>query len=213
MSVPDDFHRAYYDAAANGGTWKDTRWLGVPVLKCPLDLWVYQELLHKVQPDLVIETGTHKGGSALFLASILALIGKGRVLTIDDSWRTDYPQHPRLDYFHGDSVGFQALEEVRRRVSGTEKRVLVILDSDHHEPHVRSELLAYAPFVSVGSYLIVEDTNVNGHPVCPEHGPGPSEAVAAFLSSPEGARFDPDFDRCKKFLFSFNPGGYLRRRS
>lgn len=209
-SVVDQFHRAYYDAAKHDGTWKDTRWLGVPVLKCPLDLWLYQEILHEVQPDLVVETGTHKGGSALFLAGICALIGKGRVLTIDDSWRVDYPQHPRVAYHHGDSISLLTVETVRKAAVG--KKVLVILDSDHHLPHVREELALYAPLVSPGSYLIVEDTNVNGNPVCPEHGPGPAEAVREFLASPAGSSFDPD-PRAGKFLLSFNPGGYLRKRA
>ena len=87
---------------------------------------------------------------------------------------------------------------------------MVILDATHVEAHVAAELRAYAPLVSVGHYLIVEDTNVNGHPVHPEHGPGPTEAVQAFLQEPAAQEFEVDRS-CERFYLTMNPGGYLRR--
>jgi cephalosporin hydroxylase len=88
--------------------------------------------------------------------------------------------------------------------------VFVVLDSDHRREHVLAELQAYADVVTPGSYLVVEDTSVNGHPVAPEFGPGPMEAVERFLETDE--RFVVDRSR-EKFLLTFNPGGFLRRRA
>jgi cephalosporin hydroxylase len=199
------FHELYYNSRET--TWKDTRWRGVRAQKCPLDLWVYQEILHEVQPDLVVETGTAEGGSALFLASMLDLLGRGAVVTIDVVHRPDYPRHPRITYVHGSSTDPVIVADTARRVDPG-ARVLVILDSDHSKDHVLNEMRAYAPLVSTGSYLIVEDTNINGHPVLPEFGPGPWEAVEEFLETSD--QFEVDRSR-EKLLLTFNPMGYLKR--
>src|SRR5438045_3390452 len=79
----DGFHKLYYDSAVFGKTWANTNWLGAQVGKCPLDLWMYQEIIYRLKPDLIIETGTYYGGSAYFFASLCDLIGKGRVISID----------------------------------------------------------------------------------------------------------------------------------
>src|SRR5215210_8117062 len=127
-SLVDQFLRLYDDHREQ--TWGNTFWLGHRVLKCPLDLWCYQEILYDVRPALIIETGTYQGGSALFLASICDLLGKGEVLTIDVDRRDDRPQHPRISYLTGSSTSNAILRRVRRKVKGT-SRVLVILDSGH----------------------------------------------------------------------------------
>jgi len=202
----DQFHALYYDR--NELTWGNTFWLGHHVLKCPLDLWTYQEILHEVQPELIIETGTYQGGSALFLASICDLLGRGQVLTIDVDRRDDRPRHARITYLTGSSTSNAILRRVRQRAKGTSP-VLVILDSSHAKEHVLAELLAYAPLVTPGSYIIVEDTNLNGHPVESDHGPGPAEAVAEFLEDNDA--FVRDESR-EKFMLTFNPGGYLKKR-
>jgi cephalosporin hydroxylase len=205
-SVVDQFHGLYYGRREQ--TWGNTFWLGHRALKCPLDLWCYQEMLHDVRPELIIETGTYHGGSALFLASICDLMGQGNVLTIDVDRREDRPRHPRITYLTGSSTSDAILRQVRRRAKGT-SRVLVILDSGHAKDHVLAELLTYAPLVTPGSYLVVEDTNLNGHPVESDHGPGPAEAVAEFLEGNDA--FARDESR-EKFLLTFNPGGYLKKR-
>src|SRR5262249_52950345 len=147
----------------------------------PLDLWVYQEILWEVKPSLIVETGTYRGGSAFYFASLLDLIGDGQVVTIDVNPPTGRPTHPRVEYIQGSSVAPDVIEKVEKRVPRASGPVLVILDSDHHEPHVSKELELYHDFVTPESYLIVEDTNINGHPVNPFFGPGPMEAVQSFL--------------------------------
>lgn len=199
------FHELYYRRWLAGGDTINLSWFGYQALKTPLDLWMYQELLVRTRPDVVVETGTYQGGSALFLAMVLEQIGHGHVVTIDIERREDRPQHPRITYLLGSSTDATILAEVKRRTDG---RALVILDSDHHRDHVYEELLGYSPLVQPGGYIIVEDTNVNGHPALPEFGPGPMEAVDRFLS--ETNDFVAD-DRCERFLLTLHPRGYLRR--
>jgi cephalosporin hydroxylase len=205
-SPVDQFHALYYSRREQ--TWGNTFWLGYRVLKCPLDLWSYQEILYSLRPELIVETGTYQGGSALFLASICDLLGGGEVLTIDVDRRDDRPRHPRITYLTGSSTSNRILRQVRQRAKDT-SRVLVILDSGHAKKHVLAELHAYAPLVTPGSYVIVEDTNLNGHPVESDHGPGPAEAVAEFLEGNDAFVRDESRER---FMLTFNPGGYLEKR-
>jgi cephalosporin hydroxylase len=198
-----DFHRMYYGSEV----WQDTTWFGAQARKCPLDMWIYQEIIHQTRPDLIVECGTDKGGSAAFLASMLDLAGKGRVLSIDICDDPDRPVHSRVRYLKGSSVDRAILAEVDRAAQQSTS-TLVILDSDHHYPHVIQELQSYHRFVTPNNYLIVEDGNVNGNPVLPNHGPGPTEAVREFLQ--QSKRFVVDL-RWEKFFMTFNPGGYLRR--
>ena len=202
----DAFHVAYYDAwLARQGS-MDLAWFGYRTMKSPMDMWMYQEILTETKPDLVIECGTGFGGCSLYLASLFDLLGRGEVVTIDTEARPRQPNHPRISRLIGSSVDPAILATVRRRATG--RRTMVILDSDHSAVHVGAELDAYRGLVSPGCYLIVEDTNVNGHPVVPDHGPGPMEAVEAFL--PNAPEFVVDRDR-ERFMLSMNPGGYLRR--
>lgn len=200
----DQFHRMY--CARAGQTLGQTHWMGVQTIKCPLDLWVYQEIIAAQRPDVIIETGTYAGGSALFLAQMCELVGNGRILTIDIEADENWPQHPRIHYIQGDSTGPATVRQVRDAIAGGES-VLVTLDSDHRKSHVLRELELYSPFVTSGSYLIVEDTHFNGHPIRPEHGPGPMEAVTEFLQ--HTSRFVVDRSKEKYFL-TFNRKGFLQ---
>jgi cephalosporin hydroxylase len=205
--IVDDFTTLYYQQPAY---WAGTHWFGVQCVKSPLDLWVYQEIVHETRPDLIIETGTWLGGSAVYFASLLDLVGSGRVLSIDLEPRSDaYPAHDRVAYWGGrSSVDPALLEDLRREADGN-ARVMVVLDSDHRKEHVLAELDAYAPLVTPGCYLVCEDTSINGHPIFAEHGPGPAEALAEWLPHHRDA-WEVD-SRREKFLMTFNPGGYLRR--
>ncbi|HSS20300.1 MAG TPA: CmcI family methyltransferase [Pyrinomonadaceae bacterium] len=206
--VVNEFHKLYYYAKER--TWKNnTFWMNVAVAKCPLDLWVYQEIINETKPDLIIETGTAYGGSALFLASICELANHGRIITVDVEAQAGRPEHPRIEYVSGSSTSEAVIAELQR-LTGKDDRVMVILDSDHRAEHVRQELELYAPVVAVGCYLIVEDTNINGHPVSSLFGDGPMEAVEQFTAG--NSNFVIDGER-EKFFMTFNPKGYLRRVS
>ncbi|MDQ6782875.1 MAG: cephalosporin hydroxylase family protein [Actinomycetota bacterium] len=181
--------------------------MGIPIWKCPFDLWVYQELLHELRPGLVIETGTAWGGSALYMASMLDLVGHGSVLSIDLRPRDPRPVHPRISYLKGSSTDPAICALATEAAAGAEG-VMVILDSDHSCDHVLRELQLYSPLVSVGGYVVVEDTNINGHPVVPDFGPGPMEAVDQFLSAED--HFGIDRGR-EKFYLTQNPRGFLKR--
>ena len=176
------------------------------MLKYPTDLWIYQELIVERRPDLIIETGTHHGGSALFMAMICDQLGAGEVVSVDIDGDPARPSHPRIEYITASSTDPGVVADLTARAAG--KRVMVILDSDHSEAHVAAEMRCYAPLVQVGDYLIVEDSNINGHPTFVDFGPGPMEAIDGFLG--ETDEFVVDEQR-ERLLMTLNPRGYLRR--
>jgi cephalosporin hydroxylase len=195
-----------HDVLYESDAWTRATWLGAQALKNPLDLWVYQEIMAETQPELIVETGTYRGGSALFLASMCDLLDVGEVVSIDvEPVRDDYPEHPRITYLGGrSSTDPDVVDEIRERVAG--RNVLVILDSDHSQAHVEAELEVYAPLVPIGCYLVVEDSNIGR--IRKDLMPGPLEAIETFLANSDS--FEIDRER-EKFLITFNPGGYLRR--
>jgi len=203
-AIVKQFHRLYYH---DQKTWRETFWLGTNIWKCPLDLWLYQEIVHEVRPSLIVETGTAFGGSASYLAHLCDIVGTGAVVSIDVEDKPNRPTHERLTYIHDSSTAPEVVERVAAmaRDGGP---VVVILDSDHSEKHVYDELTAYADLVTVGSYMIVEDTNVNGHPAFPEHGPGPMEALDRFIAERDDFVVD---DTKHKFHMTFNPRGVLKK--
>jgi cephalosporin hydroxylase len=205
--IINQFHRLYYQTPVPVRTWHKTYWLGAQVLKCPLDLWNYQEIIYEAKPDIIIESGTGNGGSALFFASICDLIGKGRVVTVDITDKKNRPKHGRIEYFMGSSTAPETIARLEKIIQEC-NHVMVVLDSDHSMQHVLKELQEYSRFVTLGSYLIVEDTCINGHPVAPQFGPGPMEAVQIFLRETDNFVVDK---RREKFLLTFNPNGYLKR--
>lgn len=196
-----EFHRLYYDSHV----WTDTRWMGIRVEKCPLDLWIFQEIIAEKQPDVIVECGTRYGGSALYMAGICELIGKGRVISIDIADQRGGLGHPRIEFLIGSSVEPAMVEAVKSRLRADE-RVMVVLDSDHHREHVLREMELYGPLTTPGQYMIVEDTNINGNPVAHYYGPGPKEALDEFL--PRHPEFTADRSR-EKFFVTWQPGGFL----
>jgi cephalosporin hydroxylase len=156
---------------------------------------------------VIVETGTNRGGTSLFLATMCDLIGHGRVISIDITEASpELPVHERVQFVGGVSSTDPALDLEALGVRG---RVMVILDSGHRRDHVRAELERYAPLVAPGCYLVVEDTCLNGHPVLPDYGPGPMEALELFVTAhPE---FEIDRER-ERNLLTFHPRGFLRRR-
>ncbi len=199
------FNKLYYDARDK--TWADTRFLGTPIAQSVSDLWVYQEIIYERHPDVIVECGTYAGGCALYLASLCELIHKGTVISIDITEVQGRPHHERLIYLTGSSTSDNILDNVKESTAKAD-RVMVLLDSDHKKDHVLEELRNYGQFVTPADYMIVEDTNINSHPVLPEFGPGPMEAVEDFLA--ENDSFAIDVTR-EKFYLTFNPRGYLKK--
>src|SRR6266705_423257 len=126
-----------------------------------------------------MESGTYMGGSALFMAHLLDILGKGEVITIDTQDDLARPTHPRVRYVKGSSVDKQLIEMLLSE--RPDETRLIVLGSDHSKQHVLNELNLLARHVSLGSYIIVEDTNLNGHPAYESFGDGPQEAVEEFL--------------------------------
>ncbi len=197
-------------------------WLGLPVIQMPPDILAVQEIIWSAHPQLVIETGVARGGSLVLSASVLEILGEGRVLGIDIDIRPhnrqgilEHPLSKRIDLIEGSSTDPSVLEDVRQRCRGVE-RTMVILDSNHTHEHVLSELRAYGPLVTAGQYLVVADTVVEQLP--PQEprprpwGPGdnPATALAEFLGSDAGFEVDAELEA--KLLLTSTPGGYLRRR-
>lgn len=202
------FQKLYYGLHTERGTWRDTYWLGHPIMKCPLDLWLYQEIIQSTRPNVIVECGTAFGASALYLAGICDLVGRGTVITVDIDVRPHRPEHARIVYIEGSSTDPATVARVREHIPAG-ARVMVILDSDHAKAHVLAELYTYGGMVSPGCYLVVEDTILNGNPVVPEHGPGPMEAMRDYLKVDRS--FLTDERLGGKFLMTFNPKGYLRK--
>jgi cephalosporin hydroxylase len=203
------FHRFYYHTEH---TWEINRYLGYPVMQFPSDLWVYQSILYRCMPACIVQTGVSGGGSLLFLANTLDLIQappNALVIGIDIQMRPSVRRldHPRIRLLEGSSVDPAIIAQVETLLDGAQG--LVSLDSNHSYAHVLQELQLYQRFVSSRCYMVVEDTNVNGHPVFRQHGPGPFEAVQEFL------RHAPDFAHdttvWQANLFSFHQHGWLVR--
>ena len=196
-------------------------WMGRPIIQYPQDMIAMQEIIWKVKPDLIIETGIAHGGSLIYYASLLELIGKGEVLGIDidirEHNRREIESHPmikRIKMLRGSSIDESLVSDVRK-IADRKETVMVCLDSNHTHSHVLDELKYYAPFVSVGSYLVVFDTIVEDLPenYLPgrawSRGDNPKTAVYEFLKSHPEFVIDTDIDN--KLLVSVAPQGYLKR--
>lgn len=203
-ALVEQFHRLYYHSHQQ--TWQNTRFLGVQVWKNPMDLWLYQEMIHELRPDVVIEAGTKFGGSAYYLARLFDLIGHGRVITIDTEPQPNRPEHPRITYLTGSSTDPAIAESVDELVG--DGKPLIVLDSSHRRDHVLDELRLWSPRVPVGWHIVVEDTHADGHPVTTRIGRGPWDAVERFLAEDDAFVVD---ESMHKFFFTFNPRGYLKR--
>ena len=196
-------------------------WMGRPIIQFPQDMMAMQEIVWEVRPDLIIEAGIAHGGSVLYYASLLELMGHGEVVGIDIEirpWNRSaidaHPMNKRLHLIEGSSIDPSVIDKVRALASG--KRTIVVLDSNHSHAHVLAELNAYASLVSVGSYCVVMDTLIEDMPDRLQSedrpwGPGdnPKTAVQEFLKEHVEFRADGAIDH--KLLISVAPGGYLKR--
>jgi cephalosporin hydroxylase len=200
-------------------------WMGRPVIAYPQDMIAMQELIWRVQPDLIIETGVAHGGSIVYYASLLELLGKdGIVVGIDIDIRKHnrelIEQHPmmkRIRLIEGSSVSDEVVKQVKEIAAGR-KTIMVCLDSNHTHEHVLEELKCYAPLTTVGSYCVVFDTIVEDMPENLEWadrpwgiGNNPKTAVWEYLKENAGFEIDKSVDY--KLLISVAPDGYLKRVS
>lgn len=197
------------------------RWAGLPIIQFPQDIIALQEIIWETKPDLIIETGVARGGSMMFYASMLELLGgAGRVLGIDIDIRPHnrraiegHALYPRVDLIEASSTDRDTLDKVQTYCERATS-VMVVLDSHHTHAHVLNELKWYSRFVTAGCYLVVLDTIIEDMPAdaFPDRpwGPGdnPKTAVQEFLSTTD--RFEVDEALDNKLLISVAPGGYLR---
>jgi cephalosporin hydroxylase len=196
-------------------------WMGRPIIQYPQDMIAMQEIIWKIKPDLIIETGIAHGGSLIYYASLLELMGKGEVLGIDIDIREhnrraieSHPMIKRIKMLQGSSIDSAVVDEVKRYAKGKDC-VMVCLDSNHTHSHVLDELKFYSPFVTVDSYIVVFDTIVEDLPdnYLPGRawgrGDNPKTAVYEFLKSHPEFIIDRDIDN--KLLVSVAPEGYLKR--
>jgi cephalosporin hydroxylase len=195
------------------------RWFGVPVWQYPDDLLLYQEVVYETNPDIIIETGTHYGGLSLYLATLLTTVNPdGKVYTIDiDSSKLKQaleslaPEvrarlQDRLVILEGSSTDPKIVERIKKEIRPGSK-VLVLLDADHRTDFVRQELALYAPLVTPGSYLIVNDTHLEKYYPRDAQG-GAADAVREFVAG--NKQFSVDAAR-NKFVVSCCPGSFLKR--
>ncbi|MCF1713206.1 cephalosporin hydroxylase family protein [Flavihumibacter sp. RY-1] len=196
-------------------------WMGRPIIQYPQDMIAMQELIWDIKPDLIIETGIAHGGSLIYYASLLELIGKGEVLGIDIDIRAHnkaaieaHPMFKRITMIEGSSIASDTVDKVKAYAAG-KQTIMVCLDSNHTHEHVLNELKLYAPFVTKDSYLVVFDTIVEDMPdnYLPgrpwKKGDNPKTAVWDFVK--EHPEFEIDHSIDNKLLISVAPEGYLKR--
>lgn len=202
-------------------------WLGRPIIQFPQDMIALQEIIWEVKPDMIIETGIAHGGSLIFSASMITLleacgeIENGKVLGIDIDIREHnkkaieaHPMNKKITMFQGSSINEEMIKKVHE-FAKSGKRILVCLDSNHTHEHVLSELKAYAPLVSIGSYCcvfdtIIEDMPEGNFPDRPwDKGNNPKTAVWEYLKENDNFIIDKDIEN--KLLITVAPDGYLKR--
>jgi cephalosporin hydroxylase len=209
-------------ASANHQYTYNFSWLGRPIIQFPQDILAVQEIVWNVKPDLIIETGIAHGGSLIFYASMLELIGgKGNVLGIDIDIRRhnkiEIEKHrmfKRINMIEGSSISEKTIQEVKNFIR-RKKKIMVVLDSDHTHNHVLKELELYSPFVSKDSYLIVFDTAIEDYAIESYNerpwgkGNNPKTAVWEFLKTHQEFEIDKNIEN--KLVITVAPDGYLKR--
>lgn len=198
-------------------------WMGRPIIQTPQDMVAMQEIIWETKPDLIIETGIAHGGSLIYYASLMEMMGlDGYVLGVDIDIRPHnkveidaHPMRKRIQMIQGSSIDTGTVANVAEHVKD-KKSVLVILDSNHTHEHVLQELRLYSPFVTLNSYLVVYDTLVEDMPedlMNPDRpwgkGNNPKTAVWEFLKNTNQFEIDKEIEA--KILITVAPDGYLKR--
>lgn len=195
-------------------------WLGRPIIQLPEDILMAQEVIYRLRPDVIVETGVAHGGSGVFYASLFEILSHGRVISIDVEIRPhnrkaleEHPLKKRITLIEGSSIAPQTVQQVRALIAPSEK-VMVILDSNHSRDHVLRELEMYSPLVASGSYVVVADGNMDDLCDAPGGKPewatdNPRVAIHQFLASHPEFGIDPEPTRLG---ITYWPDGYLRRK-
>ena len=196
-------------------------WLGLPIIQFPQDIIAMQEIIWKVKPDVIIETGIARGGSLIFYASMLKLLeNNGIVIGVDIDIRSHnkkslekHPFYNKIKLIEGSSIDSKTIADIKKLIKN-KKKILVVLDSNHSHEHVLQELHLYSPLVKKGSYVIVFDSIVEDMPSSfiknrPwSKGNNPKTAVWEFLKTTKKFKIDKDIEN--KLLISVAPDGYLK---
>lgn len=194
---------------------KKVSWMGVETLKMVTDIWIYQELIFRTRPEVLVEIGSYKGGSTLFFAQLYDMLAAdhgmdGKVVSIDIDRSVYEVSHPRITELTGDNLSPEIFERVRALCEG--KRTMVMHDGDHKRDNVYESLKLYGPLVSPGCYFVVEDgiqdVFARPHPLG-DRNPGPLVATRDFLRENDDFEIDED---CERYGITYNPRGYLRRK-
>lgn len=206
-----EYHLWYY----NKSVWQGVKFLDVPTYKSVSDMWNYQEILSIIKPSLIVEFGTRFGGATLYFSVIgKAIRSSVKVLSVDINHADVHPQvhkDPAIELMTSSSIEACVslrIAELRKDCVGP---MFVILDSDHRCNHVLAEMELLRGITQTGDYVVVEDGNVNGHPVLPGWGEGPFEALSLYASKYPND-YEHDSVRENKFGFTFAPNGFLIRR-
>lgn len=198
----------------------DFSWMGRPVIQLPEDLMMIQEVIYKVRPDVIVETGVAHGGSSVFFASLFEVFGHGRVISIDIEIRPynrkaleEHPLKKRITLIEGDSVALETVQKVRSLIAPHET-VMVFLDSNHAKDHARKELELYGALVTSGSYVVAADGIMEDLSDVPGGRPdwvndNPKAAIHEFLAAHPEFEIDPELVRLG---ITYWPDGYLRRK-
>jgi len=194
-------------------------WFGVPIIQTPEDMILMQELIFKIKPDVIIETGIAHGGSLIYYASLLELLGKGKVIGIDIEIREHnrrviekHPMFKRIELIEGNSISEEIIDKIKKIVP-RDFKAIVCLDSNHTKNHVLKELKLFNSFVNPGSYIVVFDTNTSRLAelgACDKMyiNNSPKEAVEDFLKVNNNFEIDKHYN---KLYISYSPNGYLKR--
>jgi cephalosporin hydroxylase/SAM-dependent methyltransferase len=206
----EDYFKWYY----NSGIWERLTFMGVPCLKSVSDMWNYQEIITELQPSLVVEFGTRFGGSALYFSQILkGLPHVAKVITVDIDSKSIHERakaERNIEFMTISSISPKVKDRLLELKTDFPGPIFAILDSDHKKSHVLSEMELLRDILVTGDYLVVEDGVVNGHPILPDFGPGPYEAVEEYFNK-YPRDYLPDTIRENKFGFTLAPKGFLKR--
>lgn len=212
-AIWDNYHKWYYVSEI----WRTTKWRGVPCLKSVSDMWNYQEIINDIKPSLIIEFGANNGGATLFFHDLLVNMGgKRKLLSVDIDLSVCYKEVrtiKNIEFMECSSTDEAVAEKIKELRVQYPGPVFAILDSDHSKQHVLNEMLLLRPLLNGGDYLIVEDSNVGGHPVLPG---APWENNSPFDAREEYFKMYPDdyshdSSREEKFGFTFSTKGFLIR--